>query len=147
MDAPIQNYRILRKLIPNRLHPYLRGLRRRIYKTGRSMPEPFRTIYPYTQVHQVRQENLIALCNEIERRSIPGAIVECGVLDGGTAALMAYSLKDRPVHLFDLWEGLPGMSAKDGDAGMWVGDVIGSPRRVVKRTQRPQRRYELRHVS
>src|SRR6185437_369283 len=131
MDAPTQHYRILRKLIPARLHPYLRGLRKRLDKSGRSIPEPFRTVYPYTQVHPVRQENLMALCDEIERRAIPGAIVECGVLDGGTAALMAHGLKDRPVHLFDSWEGLPQMSKKDGDAGMWVGDVVGSPRRVV----------------
>jgi O-methyltransferase len=131
MDAPLQNYRMLRKLIPNRLHPFLRGLRKRIDRSRRSIPEPFRTVYPYTQVHPIRQENLVILCREIDRHSIPGAIVECGVLDGGTAALMAHGLKDRTIHLFDSWEGLPDMTEKDGDAGMWVGDVIGSPRRVI----------------
>jgi O-methyltransferase len=131
MDAPAQQYRRLRKLIPKKLHPYLRGLRKRIETSGQSLPEPFRTVYPFTQVHLFRQENLLAICSEIDRCGIPSAIVECGVLDGGTAALMTYGSKNRPVHLFDSWEGLPQMTLKDGDAEMWVGDVIGSPRRVV----------------
>jgi O-methyltransferase len=131
MDAPAQQYQRLRKLIPKKLHPYLRGLRKRIENSRQSLSEPFRTVYPFTQVHLFRQENLLALCRDIDHRGVPGAIVECGVLDGGTAALMAYGSKDRPVHLFDSWEGLPQMTEKDGDAGMWVGDVIGSPRRVV----------------
>ena len=131
MDAPAQQFQRLRRLVPKKLHPYLRSLRKRVEHSHRSLPEPFRTVYPFTQVHLLRQENLLALCRDIDHCGVPGAIVECGVLDGGTAALMAYGSKDRPVHLFDSWEGLPEMTEKDGDAGLWVGDIIGSPRRVV----------------
>jgi O-methyltransferase len=80
----------------------------------------------------VRQENLTRLAAEIERNNVPGAVVECGVLDGGTAALMALRTAGtgRRVHLFDSWEGLPATSEKDGDARKWTGEVVGSPRRV-----------------
>jgi O-methyltransferase len=128
-DAPIQSYRTLRRLVPKSLHPYLRGIRKRL--TRPALAEPYRTVFSYTQAHATRQENLVRLAHEIDDLGILGAIVECGVLDGGTAALMACSTKSRPVHLFDSWEGLPEITAEDGDAGMWAGDVVGSPRRVV----------------
>jgi len=66
---------------------------------------------------------------------IQGAVVECGVLDGGTAALMAYATRQlsRPVHLFDAWEGLPETVEKDGEGSeKWVGQVVGSPKRVAE---------------
>src|SRR4029077_2994420 len=65
--------------------------------------------------------------------NIPGAVVECGVLDGGTAALMAFGTAEsgREVHLFDSWEGLPDVSEKDGDSAMWAGEAVGSQRRVA----------------
>ena len=62
---------------------------------------------------------------------MPGAIVECGVLDGGTAALMALCAPSRKIHLFDSWQGLPETTAKDGPAAkVWAGDIVGSQRRV-----------------
>jgi O-methyltransferase len=132
-DAPVQNYRLLRKFIPGSLQPFLRGMRRRILSSQRPSEEPFRTVYPYTQVHPVRQQNLLRLAKDIDERSVPGAIVECGVLDGGTAAIMAFGTakSGRDIDLFDSWVGLPNISEKDGDAKMWVGEVVGSQKRVV----------------
>jgi O-methyltransferase len=129
-DAPAQSYRLLRKFLPRKLQPILRGVRKRV-SLHRPRAEPFRTVFPYTQVHPTSQENLLRIAADIESHQIPGDIVECGVLDGGTAALMAFGTKTRPVHLFDSWEGLPEITEKDGDASMWVGEVVGSPRRVV----------------
>lgn len=133
MDAPAQNYPVLRKLIPRSLQPFLRGLRKRIFTASRPKEEPFRTVFPYTQAHPSRQRNLLRLARDIDARAVSGAVVECGVLDGGTAALMAFgSAKSaREVHLFDSWAGLPEITEKDGDAQMWVGDIVGSPKRVV----------------
>jgi Macrocin-O-methyltransferase (TylF) len=58
------------------------------------------------------------LCERIDRGRVAGAVVECGVLDGGTAALMAWatngSTPARPVHLFDAWEGVPETTPEDG---------------------------------
>jgi O-methyltransferase len=130
-DAPEQSHELLRKFIPGRMQPLLRGLRKRL-SSSRPREEPFHTVYPFTQISPIRQENLLRLANEIDASDIPGTVVECGVLDGGGAALMAFGTakSDRPVHLFDSWSGLPKTSEKDGDAAMWAGDVIGSPNRV-----------------
>jgi O-methyltransferase len=132
--APSQRWQWARPIIPKRLQPYLRGLRKRLqFKKAELLPEPLRTVYPYTQVSRVRQENLLRLCDEIEKNQIPGACIECGVLDGGTGALAAYATRGsgRPIHLFDAWEGLPASTAEDGDdARKWEGEVVGSPRRV-----------------
>ena len=75
------------------------------------------------------------LARDIEANNLPGAIVECGVLDGGTAALMASETakSGREVHLFDSWQGLPKTTEKDGeDAKVWEGECVGSPSRVKK---------------
>jgi O-methyltransferase len=131
-DAPRQDYALLRKLVPKKLQPLLRGIRKRMQRPS-TLAEPYRSVFPFTQVHPIRQQNLIRLAAWIEANNVPGAVVECGVLDGGTAALMAFGTarSGREVHLFDSWEGLPTISEKDGDATMWAGDVVGSQRRVV----------------
>src|SRR6185437_15500794 len=119
--------------LPKRLQPYMRGLRKWLVRPPK-LTEPFRSVFHYTQAHPIRQENLLRLAYEIEANRVPGAVVECGVLDGGTAALIAYgtAASRRAVHLFDSWEGLPTNTEKDGDASMWAGQVVGSARRVVK---------------
>jgi O-methyltransferase len=100
------------------------------------LEEPYRSVYPYTQAHPVRQRNLVRLGELIDREGVSGAIVECGVLDGGTAALMAWATRDskpaRDAHLFDAWEGLPETTPEDGvEAAAWSGQVVGSPARVA----------------
>jgi O-methyltransferase len=54
------------------------------------------------------------LAEQIEANKVPGAVVECGVLDGGTAALMALGTEKsgREAHLLDSWESLPETSEK-----------------------------------
>ena len=107
-DAPAQSYKVIRKLIPGALQPFLRGMRKRFFNSRRPKEEPYRTVFPYTQVHQARQQNLLDFAYDIDARGVPGAIVECGVLDGGTAALMAYgsAKSSRKVHLFDSMAGV-----------------------------------------
>src|SRR5688572_9849545 len=93
-DAPPQNWRWVRPLIPRRLQPVLRGLRKRCQRIFLELDEPYRTVFPYTQAHPVRQRNLVAMAGVVDRDGVPGAIVECGVLDGGTAALLAWASRD-----------------------------------------------------
>ena len=45
------------------------------------------------------------LAHQIDRESVPGAIVECGVFKGGAAALLAHSAPAREIYLFDSFEG------------------------------------------
>ena len=75
------------------------------------------------------------LCEILEKEEIPGAMMECGVMDGGGSALMAYTTRrsDRPVHMFDSWQGLPAATGKDGASGRkWIGQCVGSPVRVFE---------------
>ena len=134
--APQQSWRWLRPFIPKRLQPALRGLRKRYQRMFMKLDEPYRSVFPFTQSHPVRQQNLVRLGDLIVKENIPGGIVECGVLDGGTAALMAWASRNatpaREVHLFDAWEGLPETTAEDGaEAKAWTGQVVGSPTRVI----------------
>lgn len=134
-DAPKQSYRLLRRFLPRRLQPFLRGVRKRVLREGYRDAEPFRHIYAHTQTSIPRQDSLLAKACQLVEDGVEGDFVECGVLDGGTAALMAYAARDdlRKVHLFDAWQGLPEVSAADGDGAQpWVGEVVGSPKRVVQ---------------
>ena len=133
--APKQSHPLLRKLIPGRLQPTLRRIRKRWVRRRLKLEKPFHTVYPYTQMSASRQQNLVRLCEIIEQDGIPGSIVECGVLDGGGSALMAFATRrsHRPVHMFDSWQGLPPATADDGAASnKWVAECVGSPVRVFE---------------
>jgi hypothetical protein len=100
-STPRQRRALVRVLIPKRMQPYLRGLRKRVERRrAKNLVEPFRTIYPYTQVNHTRQRKLIRLAETIERENVPGACVECGVLDGGAgrARDAAVGSRDSPVR-------------------------------------------------
>ena len=133
-DAPAQDYMLLRHLLPRRLQPLLRGIRKRFQLRNMDLTYPYRTVYPYTQCSLDRQRSLVRLSEMIEEECVPGAIAECGVLDGGSAALMAWATRrsGRPIHLFDAWKGLPSTTEQDGAGSRkWTGQVVGSRRRVA----------------
>jgi hypothetical protein len=134
-DVPIPFYRMLRKFVPRFVRPYIREIRKRLFISDRPTEEPYRSVFPYTQVDPIRQRNLVKLARDIDANQVPGAIVECGVLDGGTAALLALTTKisARTVHLFDVWKGRLPTHAKDGaGAEVWANDTSGSPTRVKR---------------
>jgi hypothetical protein len=69
----------------------------------------------------------------VHRRRIPGAVVECGVAAGGSAALMGLWLtrhqSDKPLVLFDTFDGLPAPTTNDPDyekAIAWTGECRGT---------------------
>jgi len=131
-EAPAQSYKVLRKFLPAKLQPILRGLRKQ-WSRQRPRLEPYRTVYPHTQAYLPRQENLVRLAETIERECVSGDVVECGVLDGGTAALMAWATRQsgRRIHLFDSWRGLPDAITEDGAGSqVWNGECVGSISRV-----------------
>ena len=132
-DSPQQSYALLRKLLFKRLHPFARGLKKRILKEGYRPEEPFCWTYAYAQASRRRQDSILEKARTLVADGVKGDFVECGVLDGGTAALLAYAARndDRKIRLFDAWMGLPEADPQDGGgAQRWVGDVVGSPRRV-----------------
>jgi O-methyltransferase len=130
---PEQSYPRLRKLLPKSLQPFVRGLRKRLKRSAAGLDEPYRSVAAYTQQHPVKQRNIVRLAKEIEANGIAGAIVECGVLDGGSAALMAWATagSGRDVHLFDSWDGLPDPTVEDGEGSdIWAGQCVGNTSRV-----------------
>jgi len=132
---PPRRWTLLRSLVPRRLHPWARWLRKSL--GPRPAEEPWRSVHSHTLVHPERQRHLVALARSVVAAGVPGALVECGVLDGGTAALLGHATADaappRALHLFDSWEGLPPATDEDGPgAQAWAGHVVGSPRRVAR---------------
>jgi hypothetical protein len=76
---------------------------------------------------QLSYERLVTLYEQVayvERRGLPGALVECGVWRGGAAAMMAIAnlargRERRQLHLFDSFEGMPAPRADvDGEAAL-----------------------------
>lgn len=109
----------------------------------------------FTMVKNQNLRTLYSLVGQVNRRRIAGDIVECGVWNGGSAAVMgAASIGEisqeelRTIWLFDSFEGLPPPGEKDGDLekrnyfpGWNRGDItlvqeiftrIGYPREKVK---------------
>jgi Macrocin-O-methyltransferase (TylF) len=77
-------------------------------------------VKPHTLVGPERIHNLFVLAQRIEAERIPGDVLECGVCNGGTAALLARfatrSRLNRTVWLLDSFQGMPPTTEKDGPA-------------------------------
>jgi O-methyltransferase len=80
----------------------------------------------YTMVKNPHLVNLFKLVQQANVLELPGDIVECGVWNGGSAALMAVSCQQdetwferRSFWLFDSFEGLPRPGEEDG---IWARD-------------------------
>jgi O-methyltransferase len=98
-------------------------------------------VSPHTLADPVRVENLCTLAQRIDDERIPGDVVECGVYNGGTAAVLARiatrSRMGRMVWLFDSFKGMPEITERDGvDARKYVGQVLGTPEQVRELIQR-----------
>jgi O-methyltransferase len=79
-----------------------------------------RIVQPHTLVGPERIHNLFVLAQRIEEEQIPGDVIECGVCNGGTAALLARSATrsrlSRTVWLLDSFQGMPPTTGHDGPA-------------------------------
>jgi O-methyltransferase len=74
------------------------------------------TVKPYTLLNYPKLSNLYELACRFEKAKIGGSFVECGVYNGGSAAIVAAAAKqniNRHVWLFDSWEGFPDPSGID----------------------------------
>jgi hypothetical protein len=96
-----------------------------------------KVVQPYTLLSPERAQNLYRLARRIERERVPGDVIECGVCNGGSAALLASSATrsrlKRTVWLLDSFQGMPDITPEDGVAfggrtaeshvGQEVGDI------------------------
>src|SRR5216683_2380770 len=97
-------------------------------------------VLPYTLVGPERIRNLYRLSERIEKERIPGDVIECGVCNGGTAAVLARTASRSPlqrtVWLLDSFQGMPDVTAEDGigrdgdTAESHVGKEVGDAERV-----------------
>ena len=67
-------------------------------------------------------ENAFEITSIVEKKGIEGALVECGVAEGGTAAMLALTNRElgsvrRSKWFFDSYEGLPEPTAEDYEGG------------------------------
>lgn len=99
----------------------------------------------YTMLGCRRGRYLFELADEAVRRGVPGALVDCGVWNGGSTALLSAGAPSREVWAFDSFEGLPepGDAELDGDhAARFTGDCFGAQEHlqaVVARYGSPER--------
>ena len=94
-------------------------------------------VRPYTMVGSEKIRLLIDLAKSLDELNVPGDVVECGVCNGGSAAILAHfaasSRYNRRTHLFDSWQGLPATTPEDvpsingntaeSEVGKCVGDI------------------------
>lgn len=90
----------------------------------------------FTLVGDERVRNIYTLSKRIEQEKIPGDVIECGVCNGGTAAILAHFATnsgefDRLAWLFDSFEGMPVTTEEDGDEAVkHIGKEVGDLQRV-----------------
>lgn len=88
-----------------------------------------RKTLPYTLGGWKALNNAYNVVARVEKSKIPGAIVECGVAQGGSAAMMVLTSiilgnKNRDFWFFDSFEGLPDPTVEDYN-GTKSGDYVG----------------------
>ncbi|MGB2622832.1 MAG: TylF/MycF/NovP-related O-methyltransferase [Candidatus Acidiferrum sp.] len=98
-------------------------------------------ILPDTLVGPERIHNLYVLAKRVEKEKVPGDVIECGVCNGGTAALLARfatrSRLNRTIWLLDSFQVMPVTTPEDGDAAKaHVGKEVGDVERVKAVLQR-----------
>lgn len=79
-------------------------------------------LLPFTMGGSKALENAFDVTSMAEEKGIAGALVECGVAQGGTAAMMAMTNRIRGSHprqkwFFDSYEGLPEPTEEDYQDG------------------------------
>ena len=108
--------RLWRALYWNVLHPAHRAWNMR--RAARGDPRKLhavKRVQSYTMVGFERLMNAYDIVRRAEGKGLAGAIVECGVFKGGSAAVMTLAASpQRRIWLFDSYAGLPEPTAEDG---------------------------------
>jgi O-methyltransferase len=107
----------------------------RVIRSGFGLGRIERLVQPYTLVGPERIKNLYVLARRIESEGVLGDVIECGVCNGGTAAILARSATHsgfgRTVWLFDSFQGMPETRPEDGEtAREHIGKEVGDRARV-----------------
>jgi hypothetical protein len=85
----------------------------------------------FTMLPARRGRALYRLAREVDRNHVPGDLVDCGVWNGGSTALLSAGAPTRTVWAFDSFEGLPEPGPLDGQKSEGRGGTLrGSEPRV-----------------
>jgi O-methyltransferase len=125
--------KMARRAVPARMREKIHiGLNR---SRALLLPEPFRTVLPYTMVGLKRLKNLDRLVRAVDELQLAGDVVECGTCNGGSGAVLARvacrTLLNRHTWLLDSFAGMPPAGEKDSPlAADYTGLCCGSVERV-----------------
>lgn len=99
----------------------------------------YRQIRMYTMCSNARLRGLYNGVKYVVKNNIAGDVVECGCALGGSAALIALTLREigssRDLWLFDTFEGLPAPTSEDPDyeiANLFTGTCLATLQEVRK---------------
>ena len=102
-----------------------RRLHRRLYEGG------------WTIVGPRRGRALYWLAEEVDRAGVPGALVDCGVWNGGSTILLSAAAPEREVWAFDSFAGLPEPRQVDGRQSEGLGgELVGSETKLCEGFER-----------
>ncbi len=139
----------LRRLLPARSREKLRDRFNRVQALF--LPEPYRSVLPYTMVGIKRLQTLDRLVRQVDEAGLGGDVVECGTCNGGSAAILARvacrSPLGRHTWLLDSFAGLPPAGDRDGAlareyTGLCRGQ-IDRVREVLRRVGVPEQAVTL----
>jgi O-methyltransferase len=98
----------------------------------------------FTMLGARRARTLYRCAVSVRGSRIPGALVDCGVWNGGSTALLSAGAPERDVWAFDSFRGLPEPGELDGDESRaFAGDCVGSVEKVVQAVERYGTRERL----
>lgn len=94
--------------------------------------EILRVVREYTGLRAARLKTLWLLTLNLNEQHVPGHIVECGVRNGGSAAVLAAAMGWWcKIWLYDSFQGLPNTTSKDCERSRQeVGKAVGSATKV-----------------
>lgn len=107
----------------------------------------YKKVRPYTMSEEDRLLSLHELAREMLRSNVSGDFVECGVCNGGSAAILADAIRkssERKIWLYDTFKGIPAAGPQDDleakkHEGDWKGDV-GKVQEVFSKINFPKER-------
>lgn len=137
--------KLLRRVLPLPMVEIIDDLR------YNGLPQPFRTVRPYTLLSNLNLFFLQELARRVDDFGVRGDFVECGVYKGGSAGVLGYeammSRFSRRLWLYDAFAGMPEAGEHDDDyskslQGKFVGSEVQT-RRIMERLKIPPDRYKV----
>jgi len=102
----------------------------------------------YTMTSSRRGRALQRLARRLDHDGVPGALVDCGVWNGGSTVLLSEASPDRDVWAYDSFEGLPEAGPLDGpESTSWTGECLGAEEKLregFRRYASPERLHVVK---